>query len=81
MVGKPEELSEMQMDRIKDAITQTDAIFRLEGFEPNEQTRLIDAAVLAGRVTWAQVIAEMREYVIEHKTMEGFVQSRDWARR
>jgi hypothetical protein len=47
-----------ELARIKDAIKQRDAIFALGGFEPTDQTRAIDAAVLAGRVTCSQVIKE-----------------------
>ena len=68
-----------KIERIKDAIKQTDAIFRLEGFEPTDQTRAIDAAVLAGRVTRTQVVEEMRDYAIQHKTTDGFIESRVWA--
>ena len=40
--------------------------------------RAMDAAVLAGRVTTAQLIEEMREYVMQYKSMDGFIQSRTW---
>jgi hypothetical protein len=72
-------LTPEEVARIKDAIKQTDAIFALEGFEPTEQIRAIDAAVLAGRVTHAQVAVEMRDYAMRHKTTDGFIQSRAWA--
>jgi hypothetical protein len=68
-----------ELVRIKDAIKQTDAIFALEGFEPTEQTRAIDASVLAGRVTRSQVITEMVEYAKQYKTTDGFIESRSWA--
>lgn len=64
---------------IRDAIKQTDAIFALEGFEPTEEKRSIDAAVLAGRVTFTQVAEEMRDYAMQHKTTDGFIESRSWA--
>ncbi|MDR0379375.1 MAG: antitoxin VbhA family protein [Candidatus Accumulibacter sp.] len=67
------------IEKIKYAIGQTDAIFRLEGFEPTDQTRAIDAAVLAGRVTRAQVIEEMRNYAVRNKTTDGFIESCVWA--
>lgn len=72
-------MTDSEIEKIKDAIKQTDAIFALEGFEPTEQKRAIDAAVLAGYITRAEVIEEMREYVIQHKTTKGFIQSRPWA--
>jgi hypothetical protein len=64
---------------MKEAFRQTDAIFALEGFKPNNQTDAIRAAVLAGRVTFDQVACEMRDYATQHKTIDGFVQSRPWA--
>jgi addiction module RelB/DinJ family antitoxin len=76
---KPTEEEQERIERIKDAIEQTDAIFALEGFEPTEQTRAIDAAVLAGRVTSSQVVEEMVEYAKQNKTTEGFIESRTWA--
>jgi hypothetical protein len=63
---------------MRESIRQTDAIFALEGFEPDAQGRAIDAAVLAGRVTNAQAADELVAYVKEHKTAEGFVESRPW---
>jgi hypothetical protein len=66
-------------ERTREAMAQTDAIFALEGFEPRPETRVINAAVLDGRVTFAQVIAEVCDYVREHKTMNGFIESRSWA--
>jgi len=35
--------------------------------------------VLAGRVTRTQVIEEMREYAMQYKTTDGFIESRAWA--
>ena len=72
-------MTDSEIAKIKDAIKQTDAIFALEGFEPTAQKRAIDAAVLAGRVTRAQVADEMRDYAMQHKTTDGFIQSRAWA--
>lgn len=71
-------LSAEEIRRIKDACKQTDAIFRLEGFEPTEQKQEIDAAVLAGRISRSQVIEELRDYAMQHKTTEGFIESRTW---
>jgi hypothetical protein len=63
---------------MQENIRQVDAIFQLEGFEPTDQTRAIDAAVLAGRVTRAQVSDELVAYAKEHKSVEGFIASRSW---
>lgn len=66
-------------DAMLESIRQTDAIFALEGFEPTAQTKAINAAVLAGRVTRAQVAQEMVSYIQQHQTVEGFVATRAWA--
>lgn len=63
-------------DAMLESIRQTDAIFALEGFEPTAQTKAINAAVLAGRVTRAQVAQEMVSYIQQHQTVEGFVATR-----
>ena len=65
-------------ERTREAMAQTDAIFALEGFEPTPESRVVNAAVLDGRVTFAQAIAEVCAYVREHKTMNGFIESRSW---
>ncbi|MDR2874929.1 MAG: antitoxin VbhA family protein [Methylobacillus sp.] len=72
-------MTDVEIAGMKEAFKQTDAIFALEGFTPTDQKRAIDAAVLAGRVTLTQVIEEMREYAMRHKTTKGFIQSRAWA--
>lgn len=72
-------MSPSQTAKTLDAIVQTDAIFALEGFEPTDQVRAIDAAVLAGRISYAQVAQEMKQYTQQHKTVDGFVASRSWA--
>jgi hypothetical protein len=65
-----------EIAKIKEAIRHTDGIFALEGFEPTEQIRAIDAAVLAGRATRTQVAEEMRGFAMRHKTTDGFIESR-----
>jgi len=72
------ELSPAEVRNIEGAIRQTNAIFALEGFEPDDFTRAIDAAVLAGRVSRMQAGDEMRAWVAEHKTTDGFIESRAW---
>ena len=67
-----------ERERLREVMRQIDAIFRLEGLEPTAMDRAMDAAVLDGRVTTAQVIKEMREYVMQYKSMDGFIQSRTW---
>lgn len=63
---------------IEESIKQSNAIFKLEGFDETEQTRKIDAAVLAGRVSRSQVVKELVEYAKQHKTTAGFIESRSW---
>lgn len=72
-------MSPSQQAKTLDAIAQTDAIFALEGFAPTDQIRAIDAAVLAGRVSYAQVAEEMKQYAQQHRGVDGFVASRPWA--
>jgi vacuolar-type H+-ATPase subunit I/STV1 len=72
-------MTDTEVKAMQDAFAQTDAIFALEGFEPTEQIHAIRAAVLSGRVTHAQVVEEMRDYAMQHKTTDGFIQSRAWA--
>lgn len=61
-----------------DAIEQTGAIQRLEGWEPTEYTRAIDKAALAGHVTPDQAAKELCEYAKAHQTLDGFLESRPW---
>ena len=65
-------------EKSKEAMAQVNAIFALEGFEPTAEDAVIDAAIVDGRVSIPQLIAEMSGYVREHKTMNGFVESRSW---
>jgi DNA-damage-inducible protein J len=71
-------LSSLEKATYLKAIEQTDAIFAFEGFRPTEQSKAIDAAILAGRITTTQAIEEMREYIMAHKTFDGFLESRSW---
>ncbi len=73
-----EHLTSEKIEIIKNSIKQSNAIFRLEGFEETEQTRKIDASVLAGRVSRSQVVKELVEYAKQHKTTDGFIESRSW---
>jgi hypothetical protein len=72
-------MTDTEVEAMQEVFAQTDAIFSLEGFDPTEQSRAIETAVLAGRVTLAQVAVEMRDYAMQHKTTDGFIQSRAWA--
>lgn len=79
MKGRDVTLTPIQIEKMQEAIRQTDAIFALEGFKPTDEIRAINAAVLAGRVTRGQVAEEMRDYAMQYKTTDGFIASRTWA--
>jgi len=72
-------LTPAEVENIEEAIRQKDAIWALEGFQPTDEIRAVEAAVLAGRITFGQAAEEMRDYAMEHKTMSGFIASRSWA--
>ena len=72
-------MSNAQRDAYASAITQVEAIFALEGMAPSEQDKAIDAAILAGVVTPERAREELLAYIVEHKTMDGFIASRSWA--
>ena len=65
-------------DQMLAVFAQVDAIHGIEGFEPTELQQRIRAAILAGRITSAQAAKEMSAYVAEHRTLEGFLESRSW---
>lgn len=75
----PAFLTPAQRDAYAAAMPQVEAIFALEGFEPDEQSRAIDAAVTAGRVGPEQLRQELIAYARENKTLRGFIESRAWA--
>lgn len=59
--------------RLAEVIRQIDAIFRLEGFEPTAQHRMMDEALLSGCLTPAHLIEQMRGYVLQYGSLEGFI--------
>ena len=69
-------LADAEKAEMREAIKQVDALFALEGFEKTEQSRKIDEAVLAGRVSNQQAIDEMIAYAKERKTTDGFIETR-----
>ena len=71
-------LTDAEKAEMREAIKQVDALFALERFEKTEQSRKIDEAVLAGRVSNQQAIDEMIAYAKERKTTDGFIESREW---
>ena len=72
-------MTELENQKLKWAIEQTNAIFSLEGFDQTADTKAIDAALLAGRITSTQAAEELNAYASEHKTIRGFIASRTWA--
>lgn len=60
-------------------IRETEAIFALEGMAPSAQDKAMNAAILAGRVAPKQAREELLAFVLEHKTVRGFIESRPWA--
>lgn len=64
--------------RALDVIAQSDAINRLEGFEPTELRKALDQVVLDGLSTHAQIAEELEAYITAHRTTDGFLESRPW---
>lgn len=71
-------MTNFEFENMKKAFAQTDAIFALEGFEPDADMHAIREALLAGRVTQAQVIREKLDFIKINKTLDRFNQSRSW---
>lgn len=63
------------------AMADTEAVFALEDMAPSPQDRAITAAVVAGQVAPEQARDELLAYVLKHKTVRGFIESRPWASR
>ena len=88
MNGKPEDksggsapLTPEERASYAATIRQVQAVFALEGMEPSEQDKGVIAAILAGRVSPEQAREESLAYITEHKTLDGFIESRPWAVR
>ncbi|MEY2921861.1 MAG: hypothetical protein RL108_474 [Bacteroidota bacterium] len=74
----PTPMTEEQKQRYMKACEQSDAIFRLEGFEPDEEKKIIREAVIDGRITLTQVIKERIEYIKINGSSNGFIKTRNW---
>jgi hypothetical protein len=72
-------MNQQEQNKYKIASEQVDAIFRLEGFEPSENQKAIDRSVMSGKTTLEDVIKEQLEYIKEKRTIDGFLESRNWA--
>lgn len=69
-----------ERQRMLEVFAQSDAIHRLEGFEPTELVKALDQAVLDGLATNAQIAEELQAYITAHRTTDGFLESRPWFR-
>lgn len=75
----PQPMSSTEREAYLEATRQTDAIFALEGFQSTKLRQASVKAIVAGRLTGEQYIKELVEYAKEHKSLKGFLKSRDWA--
>lgn len=69
-----------ERQRMLDVFAQSDAIHRLEGFEPTALREQLDRAVLDGLATNVQIAEEMQAYITAYRTLDGFLESRPWWR-
>ena len=63
---------------LRAAFEQSEAILRLEGMHPNPTSEAIKEAVIAGRVSGSQAVAELMEWAKQHQSEDGFIESRAW---
>jgi hypothetical protein len=77
----PAPLTPEQRAHYAAAIADTEAVFALEGMAPSPQDRAITAAIVAGLVAPQQAREELLAYLLEHKTVRGFIETRPWAIR
>jgi DNA-binding XRE family transcriptional regulator len=80
-VATPTPLSPEQRVLYAAAMADTEAVFALEDMSPSPQDKAITAAIVAGLVAPEQAREELHAYVLEHKTVRGFIESRPWAVR
>ncbi len=70
----------MQNEDLAEIMRQCDASFALEGFQPTPLHQAINDAVLAGRINLMDANEELRAWLREYKTSDGFLESRSWMR-
>ena len=63
---------------IRAAFEQSEAMLRLEGMHPTPTSEAIKEAVIAGRVSGSQAVAELMEWAKQHQSVDGFIESRTW---
>ncbi len=64
---------------LAEVIRQRNASFALEGFEPTDLRKAMDEAILAGRIDLWSANEELRTWLREHKSPDGFLESRSWS--
>lgn len=67
-----------ERQRMLKVFAQSDAVHWLGGFEPTALPKQLDRAVLDGLATNAHIAEELRAHIVEHRTTEGFLESRPW---
>ena len=63
---------------LADAFHHSESILALEGMSPDSTSIAIKNAVIAGRITGSQAVAELCEWVKAHQSLDGFIASRAW---
>lgn len=63
------------------SLEQARAILRLEGIEADELSAAIDQAVLQGRISTGQALAELNEWAKTHHSLDRFLETRIWILR
>ncbi len=69
-------MSDFERMHLLDRIAQRDTIFAFEDFEKTCSMAETDRAVLAGFGTYEESLAELLDYLAQHKTPIGFVYSK-----
>jgi len=77
----PALLTSQQRAGYSAAMADTEAVFALEDMKPSPQDMAITAAIVAGLVAPERAREELLAYVLAHKTVQGFIDSRLWAIR
>lgn len=72
-------MNEVDKWRHEQSANDADAIFRLEGFEKTEMMRKIDEAISLGKASSESVYTELLAYIEENKTVDGFLDGKEWA--
>lgn len=63
---------------LAEIMRQCDASFALEGFQQTCLRKAINDAILAGCVSPEEAHEELFDWIREHKTTDGFMESRSW---